>query len=84
MNNEVKTDSEGVQQTNPTPTPAPSPTRKKTKKKRKPRDPNKPRKPNPWLEHVRAYREKNPEMSYKQVLQEAKSTYKKVPKEVTV
>jgi hypothetical protein len=36
-----------------------------------------PRKPNAWLAHVKAYREKHPEVSYKECLQEAKKTYVK-------
>ena len=36
-----------------------------------------PRKPNAWLAHVKAYREKHPEVSYKDCLKEAKKTYVK-------
>ena len=36
------------------------------------------RKKNPWLDHVKAYRESHPELSYKEVLQQAKDTYTKV------
>lgn len=32
---------------------------------------------NPWLAHVKAYRAEHPELSYKQVLQQAKTSYKK-------
>jgi hypothetical protein len=34
-----------------------------------------PRKPNAWLAHVKAYREKHPDTAYKVCLQEAKKTY---------
>jgi len=33
---------------------------------------------NPWLEHVKAFRKKHPNMAYKDVLVAAKKTYKKV------
>ena len=36
----------------------------------------KPRKPNPWLVHVNAFRATHPTMSYKTVLKQAKDTYK--------
>ena len=36
------------------------------------------KKTNPWLEHVKKFREKHPKLSYKEVLQEAKKTYTKV------
>jgi hypothetical protein len=36
-----------------------------------------PRKPNAWLAHVKAYREKHPDTAYKVCLQEAKKTYVK-------
>ena len=57
-------------------------TPKKVKKVRKkkvvdPDAPKKPRKANPWLQHVKAYREKHPDVPYKQVLKDAKSSYKK-------
>ena len=46
---------------------------------KKPRKPRKPRaadaKPNPWLAHVKKFREEHPELSYKEVLKEAKKTY---------
>ena len=32
---------------------------------------------NPWNEHVAAFRQKHPDMSFKQVLIEASKTYKK-------
>ena len=32
---------------------------------------------NPWLEHVKKVRAKNKNLTYKQVLQKAKTTYKK-------
>ena len=35
------------------------------------------KKKNPWLEHVKAFRKKNPGMQYKDVLKNAKKTYKK-------
>lgn len=35
------------------------------------------KKPNAWLIHVKAFREKNPNLSYKDVLQKARETYKK-------
>tara|TARA_R110000796_G_scaffold4086_2_gene15575 strand:- start:5707 stop:6009 length:303 start_codon:yes stop_codon:yes gene_type:complete len=38
------------------------------------------RKPNMWLIHVKAYREKNPTISYKDCLKNAKLTYKKLSK----
>ena len=31
---------------------------------------------NPWLKHVEAFRKKNPSLSYKEVLQKAKTSYK--------
>jgi hypothetical protein len=38
-----------------------------------------PRKPNPWMEHIKAYKQANPDwkasMSYKEVLVTCKSTY---------
>ena len=40
---------------------------KKKKSKRK----------NPWLDHVKDFREKNPDMKFTEVLREAKKTYKK-------
>jgi hypothetical protein len=39
--------------------------------------PKKVSKPNAWLEHVKKHRAENPDMSYKESLQEAKKTYKK-------
>tara|TARA_R110002110_G_scaffold97087_1_gene249571 strand:+ start:405 stop:710 length:306 start_codon:yes stop_codon:yes gene_type:complete len=48
---------------------------KKVKKVRAKSD--KPRKPNAWLIHVKAYREKHPDVAYKVCLQEAKKTYVK-------
>lgn len=35
---------------------------------------------NPWLAHVKAFRAKHPNLSYKQVLVEAKKTYTKKSK----
>lgn len=35
------------------------------------------KKTNPWIEHLKAYRAKNPGMSYKMAMQKAKLTYKK-------
>ena len=35
---------------------------------------------NPWLAHVKAFRAKNPSLSYKQVLVQAKASYTKKPK----
>lgn len=35
---------------------------------------------NPWLEHVKKFRSENPNMSYKDVLKNAKTTYKPVGK----
>jgi hypothetical protein len=32
---------------------------------------------NSWLEHVKKYRQKHPNLSYKECLQKAKTTYKK-------
>jgi hypothetical protein len=37
--------------------------------------PKKERKPNAWLAHVKAYREKHPDTPYKQVLKDAKASY---------
>lgn len=34
--------------------------------------------PNPWLVHVKAFKQANPALSYKEVLQKAKETYTKV------
>ena len=42
------------------------------------------KKANPWLTHVKQFREKNPEMSYKEVLQKAKLTYTPIKKEKKV
>jgi hypothetical protein len=36
---------------------------------------------NPWLEHVKAMREKNPDIKYKELLQLAKESYVKPVKE---
>jgi hypothetical protein len=61
----------------------------KAPKTRKPRAPkavpseptatavNKVRKENPWLVHTKAVKEKNPELTYKQVLSLAKESYTK-------
>ena len=38
------------------------------------------KKVNPWLTHVKQFREKNPEMPYKEVLQKAKLTYTPIKK----
>jgi len=35
------------------------------------------RKENPWLTHVKKVKKKNPEMKFKDVLKEAKKSYKK-------
>ena len=35
------------------------------------------RKPNPWLEHLKKFRASHPNLSYKEALQQAKTTYKK-------
>ena len=40
------------------------------------------KKPNVWLDYVKSMREKNPDKSYKEVLQMAKETYKPVEKKV--
>ena len=37
---------------------------------------------NPWLIHVKEYRQEHPNLSYKQVLSKAKDTYKPVVKKV--
>jgi type II secretory pathway component PulC len=50
---------------------------KKTRKKKDPNAPTKERKPNSWLIHVKEYRAKHPDVAYKQVLKDAKATYKK-------
>ena len=42
----------------------------------------KPRKENVWLKFVKDVRTKNPELSYKQVLQVAKESYKPVEKPI--
>ena len=44
----------------------------------------KPRKENVWLKFVKEVRTKNPELSYKQVLQVAKESYKPVEKPMKV
>ena len=44
----------------------------------------KPRKENVWLKFVKDVRTKNPELSYKQVLQVAKESYKPVEKPIKV
>lgn len=36
--------------------------------------------PNPWIEHVKAWRAQNPGVSYKDALKEASKTYTKVAK----
>ncbi len=38
------------------------------------------KKPNAWLEHVKAIREKTPDASYKEILQLARESYKPVEK----
>jgi hypothetical protein len=43
-----------------------------------------PRKENAWLAHVKAYREVHPGLSYKEVLEKAGETYKKVVKKPKV
>tara|TARA_B100000963_G_scaffold31932_1_gene23783 strand:+ start:201 stop:368 length:168 start_codon:yes stop_codon:yes gene_type:complete len=35
------------------------------------------KKVNPWLEHVKQFRSEHPELSYKEVLTQAKATYTK-------
>lgn len=35
---------------------------------------------NPWLVHVKRFRSEHPELKYKEVLQQAKSSYEKKPK----
>ena len=42
------------------------------------------KKPNVWLDYVKSMREKNPDKSYKEVLQMAKETYKPVEKKVLI
>ena len=42
------------------------------------------KKSNPWLVHVKSFRAKNPEMSYKEILQKAKLTYTPIKKEKVV
>ena len=42
----------------------------------------KPRKENPWLQHVKDVRSKHPDKTYKEVLQIAKETYTKVEKQI--
>lgn len=42
------------------------------------------KKVNPWLVHVKSFRAKNPEMSYKEILQKAKLTYTPIKKEKVV
>ena len=37
---------------------------------------------NSWLEHVKQFRQQHPSLSYKECLQEAKITYKKVVRKV--
>jgi len=36
-----------------------------------------PKKKNAWMEHVKAFRASNPNLSFKDVLKQAKNTYKK-------
>lgn len=45
--------------------------------------PKKDRKENPWLEYVKEIKIKNPNMSYKEVLQLAKESYVKKDKPIT-
>jgi hypothetical protein len=54
---------------------APLPKPKKKKKKRE-HKPSGKAKPNPWLEHVKQFRKAHPELKFKDVLKQAKSTYK--------
>ena len=35
---------------------------------------------NPWLTHVKRFRSEHPDLKYKEVLQQAKSSYEKKPK----
>jgi len=46
-------------------------------KKKRNIDPSKPRKPNPWIDHVAQVKAAHPELSYKQVLITAKESYHK-------
>ena len=66
----------------PVPTiPPPSTPEKKERKTRKKKDPDAPKKerktagPNKWQAHVQAYRSEHPELSYKQAMIDAKTTY---------
>jgi hypothetical protein len=36
--------------------------------------------PNKWIEHIRAYRNKHPSLSYKEALQKGRASYKPVAK----
>ena len=40
-------------------------------------EPKKERQPNPWLTHVKAFRSSHPDLSYKECLQQAATTYTK-------
>lgn len=58
----------------------PTPPLSKPKKNKKRKREHKPRgkaKPNPWLEHVKQFRKAHPELKFKDVLKQAKATYKK-------
>ena len=66
----------------PVPTiPPPSTPEKKERKTRKKKDPDAPKKkektagPNKWQLHVQAFRSEHPELSYKQAMIDAKTTY---------
>ena len=51
--------------------PVPPESRKEIKKEKK---------PNPWSEHVAEFRKTHPDLSFKEVLKQAKETYTKVTK----
>lgn len=46
-----------------------------------PEEKKKEKKPNAWREHVMKFRAEHPELKFKEVLQQAKTTYTKKPKE---
>ena len=56
---------------------SPSPTKKSPSSPRKRSPSSSPRKPNPWLIHVAAFRLQNPDLSYQDVLIEASKSYVK-------
>lgn len=45
-----------------------------------PEEVKKPKKHNPWSEHVAEFRKTHPDLSFKEVLKQAKETYTKVTK----